>query len=75
MSLLRTVYDGRSPALRHVHWLSFSEVRERVEREWKQSPAVWNPISTSLHAKCEETTRLEREHVASNDDSASPTST
>ncbi|KAL7752198.1 hypothetical protein RI367_002243 [Sorochytrium milnesiophthora] len=63
-SLWQTVYDGRDPARRHFHWATFDKVRERVDREWKNSARVWDPVSPALHEKCSKIAHHETERLA-----------
>jgi nicotinamide phosphoribosyltransferase len=51
-NILRVVYD-KQPVTMPLE--TFSAMKIRIEREWKKSPKVFNPISADLQAKMERT--------------------
>ncbi|KAI9142446.1 nicotinate phosphoribosyltransferase family-domain-containing protein [Paraphysoderma sedebokerense] len=63
ISLLSVVYDGTDPAKRHNKWDDFETVRNRVEKEWKMSPSVFDPISVVLKERSAQVVKMERERL------------
>ncbi|KAJ3092991.1 hypothetical protein HK102_013265 [Quaeritorhiza haematococci] len=51
-NMLHVVYDhGRSTSSSTSVWDDFSTIRERVQREWKQTPKVADAVSAALREK------------------------